>query len=222
MRIRHATAVGILLIAVTATAAPPSSANGGPTDFATVSRAFVNKQGGLNVQGRVSCAGTAAAIQNGTYFYVGGTMEPADGMGGTITLAPTDTLLLLANSDQYTARQAVGRKWVVQVTHESSRMNPCYTDVTTGPTGETLECQVGAESCPWRTDWFGWGLEQGLLWDYPSGGKFVPGPVTVAGVSTGTGIMVLRDDRWYWANPEEGGMFLPYQGTVRAVALPSR
>lgn len=206
-----------LALALTGVFLPGSTSSAtAAVDAVAVTTVYVNRMGGVNLQGTVTCAGTAQAIKAGTHRYIGGELQPMDGVGDSIALAPTDTLLLLMNSDNYTVSQPVGRKSTIQVTHGSSRMNPCYTDTTMGPSGEQLQCAVGAV-CPWRTDWFGWTQDQGLLWDYPTNGKFVANTLSVTGTAVGVGIMVLRDDRWYWANLEED-VFLPYQRSLKAIS----
>lgn len=204
--------VGMALIGTLPMA--PTTAATSTTDMVSVTAVLVNRLGGVNVQGLISCAGTAATIKAGNARYVGTELQSMDGQHEPITLAADDALLLLANSDNYVVRQPVGRKAVVEVTHASSRMNPCYTDLAVGPSGESINCAIGAV-CPWRTDWFGWRDDQSLLWDYPSTGKFVANALSVTGSAVGLGIMVYREAHWYWTLLEDD-VYLPYQQTLNA------
>lgn len=218
---RHPIPLGVVLSIGTlsiALAHPAASAPRTPipSDQVAVTQVLVNKAGAVSVRGTVSCGATGAAIKAGT-SYIGTELQPF-GEGQPISLAQDDVITLLVSSDNYTVSQVAGRKYTISVTHESSRLNPCYTENALGPSGETMLCQPGDTSCPWATDKYGWdSAMQGPLFDIPLSGKFVTGTVTVDGVARDLGIIVQREGHWYWTLIE-GGLFMPYQRVLKAVA----
>jgi hypothetical protein len=160
------------------------------TDWVTATQVLVNRLGGVNVSGEVSCAGTYARIANGDFSFY-------DEQGQhTIQLQPYDKVDLFANSDNYTVKQPAGKKTTIQVTHGSSRMNPCYLQWWYNPDGTSIPtsyCPEDGTVCKWETDAFGYNRDaSGPLFDYASNGKFKAGLLSVNEQSIGLLIIVYH------------------------------
>ena len=218
-----------VLLAVGATAAvaatwltpilPVSAATSG--DWVSVTQVLVNKLGGVNVSGQVSCQGTYQQIAAGGYQFQDefGNMVP-------IELQPGDKVNLVANNDNYTVSQPSGRKSMIQVTHGSSRMNPCFLQYPFQPDGTPmpswLSCAPDGSPCRWETDHFGYDRASlGPLFDYSPNGKFKAGTLSVQEQSVGLLVMIAHfsgDTLTGWDNyfvPE--GSYAMTSTTLKAV-----
>ena len=191
----HLAAVASVLATVTvALAALPAQADAAAsaTDWISVTHVQVNRLGGVTVSGEVSCAGTYAKIAAGDFQY-----QDEDGNTIAIQLQPGDKVDLLANSDNYTVSQPAGRKTMIQATHHSSRMNPCYVQYPYQPDGTPMPDWIGGvpEGTPnlWETDEYGYDhATLPPLFDYASNGRFKAGLLNVAVQSIGLYVMVAH------------------------------
>lgn len=204
------------------TALPSAAAASAPSgDWVSVTKVMVNQLGGVNVSGQVSCAGTYQEIAAGGFQ-----AQDQNGDPVTISLEPGDKVILAANSDNYTVSQPAGRKSMIQVTHASSRMNPCFAQYNYLPDGSQLPswaaCNASGAPCPWQTDEYGYDHDTlPPLFDYSSGGKFKPGTLSVREQSIGLAIMIAHfsgDTLTGWSNyfqPE--GSYSTVSTTIKAV-----
>lgn len=197
-----------------------SSAGAAPSgDWVSVDKVMVNKLGGVNVSGEVSCAGTYQRLMAGELTY-----QDENGEQQTIPApGPGDLVNLAANNDNYTVSQPAGRKAMIQVTHGSSRMNPCFMQVRANPDGspmpDSISCAVGGSPCRWETDRYGYDHDSlGPLFDYSPDGRFKAGTVSVADESIGLYVMVQHPDgRWDTWYLEEGSYSVT-SGTLKATS----
>lgn len=197
-----------------------SSATAAPTgDWVSVDRVMVNRLGGVNVSGQVSCEGTYQRLVDGQLTY-----QDENGAEQTIS-APSagDTVNLAASNDNYTVTQPAGRKTMLQVTHGSSRMNPCFMQERANPDGspvpDYLTCASDGAPCRWETDRYGYDHERlGPLFDYSPNGKFKTGTVSVTEESIGLLVMVHHPDNTWDTYYLEEGSYAVTSGTVRAVS----
>lgn len=201
--------MGVLVPALPSTADTPSG------DWVSVDRAMVNKLGGVNVSGQVSCAGTYDLIAEGLF--------EVDGV--PLVLAPDDKVNLLANNDNYTVSQSVGRKTMIQVTHGSSRMSPCFVQILSNPDGSAIDsqlCEEGGAPCRWTTDHFGYDSNTfGPLFDYSPNGKFKTGTMSVRNESIGLAVQIHHaDDSWdtYIFGEDETSHYSFTSTSIRAVS----
>jgi hypothetical protein len=169
---------------------PSSAATGG--DWVSVKQVLVDKLGGVNVSGQVSCEGTYQQIAAGGYQF-----QDSEGNVVSIDLQPGDKVNLFANTDNYTVSQPSGRKAMIQVTHGSSRMNPCFLQYRVLPDGspmpEWVSCEPGGFPCRWETDDFGYDHGSlGPLFDYSANGKFKAGALNVNEQSVGLLVMIAH------------------------------
>ncbi|MBM7503135.1 hypothetical protein ACFPER_06605 [Agromyces aurantiacus] len=173
-------------------------------DWNSVTKVMVNKLGGVNVSGEVSCAGAYDRLVSGELLY-----DTGEGWA-PVPFTDGDLVILNANSDNYTVSQPAGRKAMIQVTHGSSRMSPCYATTTTTPDGHTIPpwaaCAPEGTPCRWETDAYAYDHEaNGPLFDYSSGGKFKTGLVNVSAQSIGLFVQILHEDQtWDMYFIEEG------------------
>jgi len=188
----------LVAIAATATVAvawvtptvPAHAATGG--DWVSVTQVLVNKLGGVNVSGQVSCQGTYQQIAEGGYQF-----QDEYGNNVSIELQPGDKVNMVANNDNYTVSQPSGRKSMIQVTHASSRMNPCFLQYQFLPDGtpmpDSVSCDTDGYPCRWETDSFGYDHDSlGPLFDYASNGKFKAGTLNVNEQSIGLLVMIAH------------------------------
>src|SRR5689334_5216806 len=99
-RVRVALAATAVFAASWATPVLPASpATGG--DWVSVTKVTVDRLGGVNVAGQVSCEGAYQKI-------VAGTLQDSD--GNAIVLQPGDKVNLQASNDNYVVSQPSGRK----------------------------------------------------------------------------------------------------------------
>lgn len=169
---------------------PASAATGG--DWVSVSQVQVNKLGGINVAGQVSCQGTYQKLVAGQLQY-----QDEQGNPVTITLQSGDKVNLAANNDNYTVIQPAGRKTMVQVTHGSSRMNPCFLQVRANPDGtpmpDWVSCGSSGYPCNWQTDMYGYDHDVlGPLFDYSPNGMFKTGALSITEQSVGLFVMIAH------------------------------
>ncbi|HET7800028.1 MAG TPA: hypothetical protein VFL38_06380 [Humibacillus xanthopallidus] len=182
-------------------AAPATGATTG-SDWISVDRALVNRLGGVNVSGEVSCAGTYAQLMAGQLQYVDENEQwlPIP--------TPTETQLvnILVNPDNYTVTQPAGRRLMVQVVHGSSRMHPCYAQYPYEPDGTSwadlgqIECR-DETTCRWETDRYGYDrVALGPLFDYSPDGKFKAGSLNVDVFAYGSEVVVYdtQTGEWTW------------------------
>lgn len=187
LRVRIALAASVALAAVWVTPIlPASAATGG--DWVSVTQVLVDKLGGVSVSGQVSCQGAYQKILDG---------KLKDDTGNTIELQAGDKVILQANTDNYTVSQPSGRKSMIQVTHSSSRMSPCFLQYPVGPDGtsvpESVSCESAGYPCRWETDTYGYDHESlGPLFDYSSSGKFKAGMLNVNAQSVGLLVMIAH------------------------------
>lgn len=184
-----AIAAGCVLIVASL---PMTAASAASTNWVSVDRVLVNRLGGVNVSGQVSCAATYDQIAAGGYQF-----QDQNGDWVSIELQPGDKVNLAANSDNYTVNQPAGRKTTIQVTHGSSRMNPCFMQYRANPDGSPMPVWVGCDPsgapCGWQTDEFGYDHDtQPPLFDYASNGKFKAGLLSVRDQSIGLAIMIAH------------------------------
>lgn len=193
-----AVAGGLALMAPAAssTAAEPYS------DWITVDRVLVNRLGGVNVSGEVSCAGTYDALLAGQLQAVDEneqwyTVEPP---------GPEDKVNIMVNADQYTVSQPAGRRMMIQVDHGSSRMTPCYAqypfdmDGTAWADIGTVQCREDGTACRWETDRYAYDrVTYGPLFDYSADGKFKAGSLNVDAATYGALVMLYDTTTESWA-----------------------
>lgn len=170
----------------------PSTAEAAATNWVTVNQVLVNRLGGVNVSGQVSCAGSYEQIAAGDFQY-----QDDEGNWVSIVLQPGDKVNLAANSDNYTVSQPSGRKTTIQVTHGSSRMNPCFLQYRGNPDGSPMPdwvvCDASGAPCVWQTDEFGYDHDtMPPLFDYAANGKFKAGMMSVREQSIGLYVMIAH------------------------------
>lgn len=175
---RFARSVAVLLMALAMTVAVPGAV-GAQEDspWITVDKVMVNKLGGVNVQGSMSCSALYDQLLNGG---VTGWYEPAPGQYSqkTIYADADDFVLVLANPDNYVVSQPAGRKTTIQVKHESSRAHPCFSNVPPELLDFTPKCDPSGAPCSWTTDRFGY-FGSDPLFDYAATGQFKTGVLNV-------------------------------------------
>lgn len=215
-------------LAATAAAALTLLAGGAPVataalpsrDWITVDQVLVNRLGGVNVSGQVSCAGAYDKLVNGQLSY-----QDENGNWAPIPVpADDDRVNLAANSDEYTVSQAAGRKAMIVVSHGSSQMSPCFAqDPGIDPGGMTwpdwVQCSADGTSCRWETMHYSYDRDAlGPLFDYSPNGKFKTGNVAVEASSIGLLVMVHHGDGSWdtWYSPE--GSYSYTSTVVRAVS----
>lgn len=204
--------MGLMTPALPSTASTPSG------DWVSVDQVLVNKLGGVNVSGQVSCAGTYDRIVAGLFQ-----VQDQDGNWFTLALSPGDKVNLAANNDNYTVSQPSGRKTMIQVTHGSSRMNPCFIQVRTDLDGSEMPswviCAEGGAPCRWATDEFGYDPSTLVpLFDYSPDGKFKTGLLSVQNRSIGLLVMVQHADQSWDTYYVSEGMYAVTNTTIRAVS----
>ncbi len=191
-----AAVVGIALIAPAASsgAAEPYS------DWITVDRVLVNKLGGVNVSGEVSCEGTYQDLMAGQFQAV-----RENGLWYTVVSpGPLDKVNILVNADWYTVSQPAGRRLMIQVEHESSRMTPCYAQHPyemdgTPWTDLGVQCRQDGTACRWETDRYGYDrVKYGPLFDYSPDGKFKTGSLNVDAYGYGALVMIYHEGTGTW------------------------
>ena len=191
LRLRLALAATAAVAAGWVVPALPASATTTTTgDWVTVTQAMVDKLGGVNVSGQVSCEGTYQKIVAGKLRDSNGNLVPID-------VQPSDKVNLLANNDNYTVSQPSGRKSMIQLTHSSSRMNPCFLQYRFLPDGtpmpNSVSCASDGYPCRWETDIYGYDHDSlGPLFDYSNNGKFKAGTLNVYEQSVGLLVMVAH------------------------------
>lgn len=122
-----------------------------PVDWVSVDKVMVNKLGGVNVSGQVSCAGAYAQLSDleggGLWYDTGQKDDDGNPIFGLIPKPGIDdSVVLQANNDNYTVSQPAGRRTMIQVTHGSSRMSPCFVLIPEGnPEGSVFGSNCGAE-----------------------------------------------------------------------------
>jgi hypothetical protein len=189
-----AAVVGIALIAPAGSlgAAEPYS------DWITVDRVLVNKLGGVNVSGEVSCAGTYADLMAGLVMAV----DENEQWYTVAAPGPEDKVNILVNADQYTVSQPAGRRTMIQVEHGSSRMTPCFAQYPVDPAGNSwqqVQCRPDGTACRWETDRFGYDrVKYGPLFDYSADGKFKAGSLNVDAYTYGVEVMIYDTIAMTW------------------------
>ncbi len=215
--------VAVLGLGLMFSVVPTSAAVSTPstTDWVTVTKVMVNKLGGVNVSGRVSCAGTYQQIAAGNFYVQVGQDQDGNPIMEPLVLQPGDTVNMIANNDNYTVSQPAGRKTMIQVTHGSSRMNPCFVQYPSQPDGTPMPpvCSADGTSCAWETDNFGYDRAiLGPLFDYSPNGMFKPGDMSVFETSVGLDIMVHHSDGSWAGYYVEEGSFSMTSRTIKAVS----
>jgi hypothetical protein len=216
LSIAAATTLGLLTPAMTTTA----SASEG--NWVSVTRVMVDRLGGVNVAGQVSCAGTYEQIAAGGYQ-----AQDGDGNWVSIELQPGDKVNLAANNDNYTVSQPAGRKTMIQATHGSSRMNPCFLQYRFNPDGtpmpDWVSCAADGAPCGWQTDEYGYDHDAlPPLFDYSADGRFKAGLLSVRDQSIGLFVMIAHfsgDSLTGWDTyfvPE--GSYATTSTTIKAVS----
>ena len=192
-----AAAAGLALTAPAAssTAAEPYS------DWNTVDRVLVNKLGGVNVSGEISCAGIYGVLMAGKFQAI----DENEQWYTVVVPGPEDKVNILVNADQYTVSQPAGRRMMIQVDHESSRMTPCYAQYPYDMDGRawadigTVQCRTDGTACRWETDRYAYDrVKYGPLFDYSANGKFKTGSLSVDAYSYGALVMVYDTLTGLW------------------------
>ncbi|HET7312684.1 MAG TPA: hypothetical protein VFJ17_15310 [Mycobacteriales bacterium] len=191
---RLAALLGIAATTALGLVAPPMAtlASATSADWVSVNQVLVNRLGGVSVSGQVSCAATYERIAAGSVQY-----QDDQGNWYPIELQPGDKVNLAANTDNYTVTQPSGRKAMIQVTHGSSRMNPCFLQYPFSPDGSPMpdwvQCAPEGAPCGWQTDEFGYDHDSlPPLFDYSPHGKFKAGLLSVRDQSIGLLVMVAH------------------------------
>lgn len=177
----------------------PGSAAEPYSDWITVDRVLVNKLGGVNVSGLVSCQGVyddLVAGELGQWTWDDQTQQdiwvPIPAPEGT------DKVNIFLNADQYLVSQPAGRRLMIQVEHGSSRATPCFAQYAYDFDGTpwTLPTRCPSESvCRWETDRYGYDRDTyGPLFDYSPDGKFKVGNLSVEAYTYGSFIAVHHGD----------------------------
>lgn len=163
------------------------------SDWITVDRVLVNKLGGVNVSGEVSCEGTYEDVMAGRFQAVGENEQ----WYAVVPPGAEDRVNIFVNADQYTVSQPAGRRMMIQVEHGSSRMTPCYgqyphdVDGTAWADIGTVQCREDGTACRWETDRFAYDrVRHGPLFDYSPDGKFKTGSLNVDAYSYGALVMI--------------------------------
>ena len=214
----RAIVTSVLLVTGLLVAMTPTGAAAAYADWVSVTKVQVDRLGGVNVSGQVSCAGAYQQLISGTLVYY-----DDDGQGHTIPWADGDRANLLANNDNYTVSQPAGRKGMIKATHGSSRMNPCYLEHTAFPGGATVpdefRCEAGGTPCRWETDAFGYDHESlGPLFDYSPNGKFKTGLMSVTAHSVGLLVQILHSDGSLSDYFIQEGSYAMTSTTIKAVS----
>jgi hypothetical protein len=192
-RVRRAATLAMaagLTVAWVAVTVPASAAT--RADYVTVTQVLVDRLGGVNVSGEVSCAGLYDQIAAGGY-----TVPDEQGNPVPVVLDAGDLVNLYANNDNYTVSQPAGRRAMIQVTHESSRMNPCFVQYPFSSDGtpypDWVACNADGSACAWHTDAYGYDPAAfGPLFDYSPDGRFKTGLLNVTGHSLGVLIQIAH------------------------------
>lgn len=212
-----AVALALLVPVAPVSAADPYS------DWITVDRALVNKLGGVSVSGEVSCPGTYELLMAGQLEAMTQDEQGHD-VWYTVEVPGTeDRVNIFVNADNYIVSQPAGRRTMIQVKHESSRMNPCFAqwqyDEEGTPWSElsVVECRDEAV-CRWETDRFAYDrVTLGPLFDYSPDGKFKSGDLNVDVTTYGSMIAIydtLTQTWEYHGVPYQPDLFT--QTVVRA------
>jgi hypothetical protein len=185
-------------------AVTPASA--GPADaWMSVTAAQVNKLGGVHVVGLVDCSAMARSIRLGEFTY-----QEEDGTEVPLILDLGDLINLYANSDNYTVSQPAGRKTMINVTHGSSQMSPCYVESFEFVDGDIADCEPEGAPCVWATNVFGYNEDEfGPLFDYSDDGKFKTGAMNVSAHSIGLLVEVIHTPQ----SPVTRDVFYRQEGT---------
>lgn len=219
MRARLGLLAAIGALALGATFAAPAQAAVEPEgDWVSVTEVKVNRLGGVNVAGEVSCAATYQRLVDGQLMY------DENGQWTPVPFADGDLVILSANTDNYTVSQPAGRKTMIQVTHESSRMSPCFATATTTQQGEPIpvwvSCAEAGAPCRWETDVFGYDRDaSGPLFDYSSAGKFKAGLLNVMVQSIGLLIQIQHPDQSWDVYFIEEGSYSVNSVSIKAVNI---
>jgi hypothetical protein len=178
--------LALMTVAGSSGAAEPYS------DWITVDRVLVNKLGGVNVSGEVSCAGTYDDLMAGLFQAVNENEE-----WYTVAVPGSeDKVNIFVNADQYTVSQPAGRRLMIQVEHGSSRMTPCYAQHPYDMNGTAwtdfgVQCRPDGTACRWETDRFAYDrVKHGPLFDYSPNGKFKAGSLNVDAYAYGALVMI--------------------------------
>lgn len=186
--------LALMTVAASSGAAEPYS------DWITVDRVLVNKLGGVNVSGEVSCAGTYDDL-------LAGLLQAVDENEQWYTVAapgPEDKVDIFVNADQYTVSQPAGRRLMIQVEHGSSRMTPCYAEHPfdmdgTAWTDFGVQCRQDGTTCRWETDRYAYDrVKYGPLFDYSPDGKFRTGSLNVDAYTYGAMVMIFHPGSNSW------------------------
>lgn len=184
-----------------------------PSDYVQVTKVIVNRIGGVSVEGTMSCSATAVAVRAGGFS--GDDMSTEDEVQVPIVVTATDRLVLLTNPDRYVVSQPVGRRAMIQASHQPSKMNPCFTEVTSLPDGP-VACAIDM-ACPWRTDRYGWDSTRfGPLFEYSPSGTFKAGLLNVDGNSTDLAVILVHQSGSTSTYMIEEGFFQTYSPVIRA------
>jgi hypothetical protein len=207
--------VGALALGV-GFAAPAVAAIEPPGDWMSVTKVMVNRLGGVNVSGEVSCAGSYQRLVDGQLGY------DDDGQWVPVPFVEGDLVVMSANNDNYTVSQPAGRKTMIRVTHGSSRMNPCFLTAPTQPDGSAFPdwvgCQADGAPCRWETDAYAYDHDaNGPLYDYSSDGKFKSGLLNVDAQSIGLLVQILHADQTWDVYFIQEGSYAMASTAIKAV-----
>ena len=211
MRFVRSTLTMITLLFLGVALAPAASAQE-DEPWIAVDKVMVDKLGGVSIEGRHSCGALYDRLLSGGIVYMAQN-EFGQWEQRTITAAPDDVVVIGSNPDNYTVSQPVGRKTMIQVTHQSSRLQWCFSNAPAGFFDVEIPCDAAGAPCAWVTDRFSYSGD-GPLFDYSPSGKFKAGYVNVQVTDMGYYVDVFGD-------PPQSA-FVPNEAfasqTLRAVA----
>lgn len=189
--------VAAVTLGLMAPALPSSAAEPGQ-DWMTVDRVLVNRLGGVNVSGLVSCQGVYDDLMAGALGQWSWDDEAQEDVWVPIPAPDPDTAVdqvnILVNPDNYTVRQPAGRRLMIQAVHESSILSPCHLDypyTTEGSSWPAVYREQVGDAYRWQTSRFGYDRElYGPLFDYSPNGKFKTGLLNVEAYLYGAVVFV--------------------------------
>lgn len=214
--------VAAMGLALMTPAAPVSAADAPPTDWVSVDKVLVNRLGGVSVSGEFSCAATFELLKAGQLEAMEETQEGDRWYTIDAPNLETDEVLLFVNADNYTVTQPAGKRLMIKVQHESSRMTPCYITQRETPDGNTIsedKCPTFGGPCRWETDRYAYDrAAYGPLFDYSDNGKFKVGNLNVEVYDYSVVVMLYRASTGQWefhTSPYAADVY--FNSVIRAV-----
>ena len=169
----------------------------------TVEKVLVNKLGGVSVVGTVDCSDLAQQVREQGFSYV----DENDQWQPLGPVGEGALLNISSSSDNYTVSQPAGRRGMITVTHESSRLSPCYMEKFATAADYDPPCdETTGAPCTWVTDHDLYDPIQPLF-DYSADGKFRAGLLAVEAEAVGALVEVFGEDE---NGPTYGAYYSPY------------